>query len=33
VRAGSDVPGILDAYLTASGSEPRFRQLHEAAEA
>jgi teichoic acid transport system ATP-binding protein len=30
VRAGSDVPGILDAYLTASGSEPRFRELAEA---
>ena len=26
VRAGSDVPGILDAYLAASGSEPRFRR-------
>ena len=31
VRAGSDVPGILDAYLAASGSAPRFRELHEAA--
>jgi teichoic acid transport system ATP-binding protein len=33
VRAGSDVPGILDAYLAASGSTPRFRELHEAADA
>ena len=30
VRAGTDVPGILDAYLAASGSEPRFRELQEA---
>ena len=33
VRAGTDVPGILDAYLAASGSEPRFRELRAAAEA
>ena len=33
VRAGSDVAGILDAYLAASGSAPRFRELREAAEA
>ena len=33
VRAGTDVPGILDAYLAASGSEPHFRELRAAAEA
>jgi teichoic acid transport system ATP-binding protein len=26
VKAGSDVPGILDDYLVASGGEPRFRR-------
>ena len=26
VKAGDDVPGILDDYLVASGSEPRFRE-------
>jgi hypothetical protein len=33
VRAGSDVPGILDAYLAASGSQPRFRELQASADA
>jgi teichoic acid transport system ATP-binding protein len=33
VRAGSDVPGILDAYLEASGSEPQYRELQETAKA
>ncbi len=33
VRAGSDVPGILDAYLEASGSEPQYRELRETADA
>jgi teichoic acid transport system ATP-binding protein len=27
VKAGSDVPGILDDYLVASGRDPRFRDL------
>jgi len=27
VKAGDDVPGILDDYLVAAGSEPRFREL------
>jgi len=26
VQAGDDVPGIIDAYLTASGGEPRVRE-------
>ncbi len=26
VRAGDDVPGIIDAYLVASGGEPRVRE-------
>jgi teichoic acid transport system ATP-binding protein len=26
VKAGDDVPGILDEYLVASGGEPRFRE-------
>ena len=26
VKAGNDVPGILDDYLVASGGEPRFRE-------
>jgi teichoic acid transport system ATP-binding protein len=33
VRAGTDVPGILDAYLEASGSEPQYRELRETADA
>jgi teichoic acid transport system ATP-binding protein len=31
VKAGNDVPGILDDYLVASGSEPRFRELAQTA--
>ncbi len=31
VKAGDDVPGILDDYLEASGSERRFRELAETA--
>ena len=31
VKAGNDVPGVLDAYLVASGSEPRFRELAQTA--
>jgi len=27
VKAGDDVPGILDDYLVASGRDPRFRDL------
>jgi teichoic acid transport system ATP-binding protein len=26
VKAGDDVPGILDDYLVAAGGEPRFRE-------
>jgi hypothetical protein len=26
VKAGDDVPGILDEYLVASGGAPRFRE-------
>ena len=26
VKAGDDVPGILDEYLVASGGVPRFRE-------
>ena len=33
VKAGDDVPGILDDYLEASGSERRFRELAEAGTA
>jgi len=31
VKAGNDVPGILDDYLEASGGERRFRELAETA--
>jgi teichoic acid transport system ATP-binding protein len=33
VRAGEDVPGIIDAYLEASGGEPRVRESAQTVKA